>query len=194
MILSASHVWPETGSNFNVVRAGMAIARLVHGLLEFSAFVASSFFGGPNASAQFVVLILSVPLVLYLLRRAWTSNEEAPFYLSLAIAGNLMFGLVTVWAGSLPVEKTAECSVDQSGRQLQVVEYSERGWLPEYHYFLAAVGEAPGEWEHVAKRTHPESIQDPCGQISTVFPDLEQLLDVSLQPTESLFMTRTTGR
>lgn len=72
--------------------------------------------------------------------------------------------------------------MEQNGVAYRIIEFSEEGWLPEFHYFLAVAGEGAGEWEHVAKRTHPDPIQDPCRQIRNVFPDLDRLMDTMMQP------------
>ena len=117
-------------------------------------------------------------ICIWTVERLWHSGDEGQFIVIFALLFNFIFGSVTVWAAALPVGNPRDCIIQTDEFiSLRVVEYKEKGWLPEVHYFLGLSKDAGVTWNQLSLTGRNTPVVDPCSDIQLLFPDLDELLN-----------------
>lgn len=178
LLLALPHLLSPRMGVFRWQRFALAFARVIHGVIEFLAFVFSTMVSIPDDVAIFLAISLFGPLAIFLAWRMWRSSDDARLVVAYGIVFNLLFGAVSSWAGALLVGAPKQCETAMEvQRRVRVVEYTEIGWLPEIHYFLAVSSSEGATWHQAAMVSREEPVPEPCDDIRRLFPQLDELLE-----------------
>ncbi len=176
-ILSSIHLLPPLMNLFLWQRALLSGLRMMHGSLEFVAYVASTLSRMPRFTL-WISLTLLVPIFILGFRRIWNSGLDQKRIVIFFLLFNLSLGITAVWIDALPVGGSVSCESSlNDGRLVRVIEYKEIGWHPGVVFFLAGFQEETSTWEQqkfteIWDERKLESISDPCEDIRIIFPDL----------------------
>jgi hypothetical protein len=156
----------------------LSFSRFFHGVLEFFAFVVSTFCQDSPRIAMFLSISVMGFICAWTVERLWRSGDEGQCILLFALLFNFVFGGATVWAAALPVESPRDCTIEMDDfTSLRIVEYREKGWNPEVYYFLGLSKNAGVTWAQLSLTEQKASVVDPCSDVQLLFPDLTELLN-----------------
>jgi hypothetical protein len=179
-VLAAPHLLSPGTDSFLILRLALSVSRSVLGILEFLAYVISLFMGGPSGVEVFGGIVLLDSGAVLLASRAWQGGFDTRFFILLALVGNLLFSLVAVWAGSVPVIESQDCLIkDSFPVRVWIAEYSEIVWMPDRHYFVAWQSDTSSRWHTIFHSEPPEPVPNACDRFRLIAPNLEELLQNS---------------
>jgi hypothetical protein len=177
-VLALPHLFAPNMEYFLWQRLALSFSRFFHGILEFLAFVVSTFCQDSSRIAMFLSISIIGFICIWTIERSWHSGDEGQCIVLFALLFNFIFGGVTVWAAALPVGTPRDCTIELDDfTSLRIVEYREKGWSPDVYYFLGLSKNAGVTWNQLSLTGRNTPVVDPCSDVQLLFPDLADLLN-----------------
>jgi len=169
-LFAISHLLPPHFEFFEQEMIFRSLARSFHGVIEFLSFSFLIISGNLTSLNQFLLISILGFLSLIVIRLIWNSGLEGKEIVVLIILFNFAFGIGSVYAGNLLVEQHASYICDQDNLKLyKVLVYSEKGWEPGYHYFLAESNDLGESWFQIGLNHLDNKVENPCDRIEFIF-------------------------
>jgi hypothetical protein len=173
-LLAISHLLPPHFEFFEQEMIFRSLARSFHGVIEFLSFSFLIISGNLTSLSQFLLISILGFLGLAVIKLVWNSGLEGKEIVFFLILFNFAFGMGSVYAGNLLVEKHASYICDQDNLNLyKVLVYSEKGWYPGYHYFLAESNDLGESWIQISLNHLDSEVENPCDSIEPIFGALQ---------------------
>jgi hypothetical protein len=173
LLFATSHLLPPYFEFFEQEMIFRSLARAFHGVIEFLSFSLLIISGNLTSLGQFLMISILGFLGLLVIQRVWNSGLEGKEMIVLLVLFNCAFGIGSVYAGNLLVEHHASTICNQGNLNLyKVGVYSEMGWDPGFHYFLAESKDMGESWHQIAHNRLKNGIENPCDSIEFIFGEL----------------------
>lgn len=169
-VFAISHLLPPHFDFFEQEMIFRSLARSFHGVIEFLSFSLLITSGNLTSLSQFLMISILGFLGLLVIQRVWNSGLEGKEMIVLLVLFNFSFGIGSVYAGNLLVEQQTSTICGRDNLNLyKVLVYSEMGWDPGYHYFLAKSNDTGESWHQIALNHLDNEVENPCASIEFIF-------------------------